>query len=90
MTPGLSGQAFNCASGVKVTIQELAEKVLAYFDKKHLPIVYEDWKMGDVKYFDVDNTLLRNTGFDFKYEFEQGLKITLDDVANFLREHNHV
>lgn len=77
LTDGISGEAFNCASGVKVTIQELADSVLNYFDKKDLGINYEDWKPGDVKKFDVDNSKIKKLGFEFQYEFKEGLEKTM-------------
>jgi nucleoside-diphosphate-sugar epimerase len=72
------GEAFNCASGAKVTIHELAEKVLAYYGKEHLDIKFRDWKLGDIKRFDVDNSKLRSLGFEFRTSFDQGLAQTLE------------
>ena len=83
VTPAMSGQAYNCASGVKVTIQELAEQVRAYFNKPELAIEYEDWKLGDVKVFDVDNSKLKSLGFEFNYSFEDGLNKTLASAEEF-------
>ncbi|MEB3286047.1 MAG: NAD-dependent epimerase/dehydratase family protein [Vampirovibrionales bacterium] len=77
-TPGISGEAFNCASGVRVTIQELAEGVRQYFGKPELTIQYEEWKPGDIKTFDVSNAKIKSLGFEFQYNFEQGLHKTLD------------
>jgi nucleoside-diphosphate-sugar epimerase len=77
------GEVYNCASGVKVTIGELAEAVLAHFGRKHLGIQYEDWKPGDIVRFDVDNAKLKRLGFEFDYSFEQGLGETLE----WLRRH---
>lgn len=78
LTDNISGEAYNCASGVKVTIQELADAVLAYFGKQDLGIRYEDWKPGDIKTFDVNNAKIKQLGFEFDYTFEEGLKQTLD------------
>ena len=75
---GFGGQAFNCASGVKVTIQELADSILEHFDKKHLEIIYKDWKPGDVLRFEVSNKKLIDTGFKFKVGYEEGLSRTLE------------
>jgi UDP-glucose 4-epimerase len=80
---GTKGQAYNCASGVKVTIRELADAVLAHFNKRELGIEYHDWKPGDVLRFDVNNSKLTDLGFAFNYTFEQGLAETLD----WLQEH---
>lgn len=78
ITSGISGEAYNCASGVKVTILELAQKVLAYYGKENLEIQFKDWKTGDIKKFDVDNSKLKKLGFEFKTEFDEGLAQTLE------------
>jgi nucleoside-diphosphate-sugar epimerase len=83
MTDGISGEAYNCASGIKVTIQELAETVLQYFGREYLEIQYQDWKPGDIKKFDVDNSKLKSLGFNFQYDFKTGLYKTLDWSKNF-------
>jgi UDP-glucose 4-epimerase len=81
------GEAFNCASGAKVTIQELAEAVLDFFGKKNtLAIHYDDWKPGDILKFDVDNTKVKNLGFDFQYSFEEGLNTTLNWVCDYFQK----
>jgi len=78
ITPGISGEAYNCASGSKVTILELAQKVLAYYGKEDLEIQFKDWKTGDIKKFDVDNSKLKSLGFEFRTEFDGGLAQTLE------------
>ena len=83
VSPESRGQIYNCASGVKVTIQELAEAVLRHFRKEHLPIQYEDWKVGDIKKFDIDNSEIRRLGFSFEYSFERGLSETLEWVRDY-------
>lgn len=75
---GTKGEAYNCASGVRVTIQQLADAVLRHFGKEHLSIEYRDWKPGDILTFDVNNSKLKELGFEFNFTFEQGLNRTLD------------
>jgi len=77
-TTGISGEAYNCASGIKLTILELAQKVLAYYGKENLEIQFRDWKIGDIKKFEVDNSKLTSIGFEFKTEFADGLAQTLE------------
>jgi UDP-glucose 4-epimerase len=84
MLDGFSGEAFNCASGAKVTIQELADSVLKYFNRNDLKIIFQDWKPGDVLKFDVSNKKLLNTGFKFNFGFEQGLALTLKSSIEYL------
>ena len=72
-----SGEAYNCASGVKITIKELAEKVLQFFGRNPEDIIYKEWRPGDIKEFHVANEKLKKTGFDFKYSYNEGLERTL-------------
>lgn len=80
------GEAYNCASGVKVTIKQLADSVLSSLGKQHLGIEYRDWKLGDVRRFDVDNGKLKRLGFEFEYSFERGLGETLEWLEQHMRE----
>lgn len=72
-----AGEAYNCASGVQVSVRDLAEKVVAYYDS-NVDIVHEGHKIGDIRFFDVDNSKIKSLGFDFNYNFEQGLASTLE------------
>lgn len=74
--PRMSGQCFNCASGVKITLQELVESLKEIFSDKTIAVDYQDWTPGDIRVFDVDNSRLRSLGFSFKTSFEHGLRIT--------------
>lgn len=82
--PAMVGKAFNCASGVKITIQDLAERVLDHYKNPNLSIEYRDWKPGDIKNFDVSNEALRSFGFDFEKDFDTGLSETLTWTSNFI------
>ena len=79
----MPGRAFNCASGVAVTIQELAERVIDYFGKK-VGIDYADWKPGDIRKFSVSNGLLKSMGFEFRKNFDVGLRETLEWTQDFI------
>ena len=83
ISPGTQGKSYNCASGIKVTIKELAEKAKQHFGAESLPILYEGWTPGDIKIFDVDNQKLRSLGFEFTTSFDEGLVTTL----NWLQEY---
>jgi UDP-glucose 4-epimerase len=86
LTDGISGEAYNCASGVEVTIKELADAVLNYFDKNDLPIEYQDWKAGDIKFFNVSNEKIKKLGFNFEVPFEIGFKQTMNSVYQHIKE----
>ena len=78
------GEAYNCASGISVTIKELAQSVLRSLNKEELPIVYKDWKIGDIKDFNVSNDKLKELGFKFQYlNFAEGLDETLEWSRNY-------
>jgi len=76
--PRACGQVYNCASGIRVTIRELADLTLKFLNKEHLGVQYADWKLGDIKVFDVDNARLRSLGFALITPFEVGLQETLE------------
>jgi nucleoside-diphosphate-sugar epimerase len=83
-TPATAGNTYNCASGIKVTIQELAEAIRAYFKRPDLAIQYEDWKVGDIKRFEVDNAKLKKLGFTFATDFQTGLALTMESVRQYV------
>jgi UDP-glucose 4-epimerase len=73
---GGKGEAYNCASGLKVTINEIAEKIVTLADAT-TKINYEDWKTGDIKDFEVSHKKIEKLGFKFEYlEFDKGLQDT--------------
>ena len=82
-TDGTKGEAYNCASGIKVTIHELAKKILKYYKKDKLEILFKDWKLGDIKKFEVDNSKLKKLGFEWKTDFDEGLANTLEWSKNY-------
>jgi len=85
MTEGTKGEAYNCASGINVTVGELAEKVKKYFGREDLQTLYDDWTVGDIKTFDVSNEKIRKLGYKFEYLFDEGLEKTLKWLEEYLR-----
>ncbi len=80
------GEVFNSASGIKVTITELAEKLTKMLGREDLKPIYKDWRAGDIKNFEVSNAKLKARGFEFEHSFEEGLKKTIDWVKNQLHK----
>lgn len=72
-----TGEIFNVASGIKVTINELAHKLGRMMGSSVSPI-YDDWTIGDIRKFDIDNTKLKRLGFKYLTEFDDGLRKTID------------
>ena len=85
MSEGTKGEAYNCASGINITVEQLAEKVKKHFGRKDLQVIYDDWTVGDIRTFDVSNEKIKKLGHVFKWDFDEGLKETLNWLENYLR-----
>jgi len=68
-----SGKVYNCASGIKVTINELVD-YLSQLMKVPVEKIYEDRLVGDIDHFDVENDLI---SFDLGIRFLQDIRIGL-------------
>ena len=72
------GKTYNCASGIRVTVADLAAKVLARA-AEHGTIEHADPLPGDIREFNVDNQLItKDLGLQFEKDFDRGLGHTLD------------
>lgn len=80
------GRVYNCASGIKITIRELAEKIIETFEARVEP-EYRDWRPGDIKYFDVSNAELSALGFRFETGFDRGLRETIAWYREYFAKH---
>lgn len=86
-TPGTKGEVLNCASGIKVTIRQLADMVAQTLGVGEPDILYADWMPGDIKVFDIDNRKIRQKlGLDFITDFERGLALTVEWARGFFEE----
>lgn len=63
-----SGEFYNCASAIQVSIQELAEFVR---EEMHVEvgIDYKDWRPGDIIKFDIDNSKVLGLGATFNTDW---------------------
>lgn len=77
ITPEMDRNYYNCASGIKVTIKELAHYILKHFDRDDLAPIYKDWRPGDIKEFIIENSKLKNVAFDTFTGFDEGLRETV-------------
>lgn len=76
--PIANGEIYNCTSGIKVTISELAQLAADLLDIKNPTINHGDWTIGDIRYFDVDNSKIRkDLSIEFLADFREGLQKTL-------------
>lgn len=71
------GEIYNIASGLKITINKLADKLMKMMNK-HIEPIYDNWVEGDILLFDIDNSKLRDLGFDYHYSFDEGLRNTIE------------
>lgn len=80
------GEAYNVASGIRVSINELATNMLEILDKnKRLTISYGEPLVGDIMNFEVDNRKIRDhLGISFHQDFWGTLKQALSDTDAFL------
>jgi len=79
-------ESFNCASGISVSIGELADFVLAETGSTW-GIEYAPARRGDIQHFAVDNTKLRRLGIDFDTDWRSIVRKVIasqdsDGVAN--------
>ncbi|MEJ2721757.1 MAG: SDR family NAD(P)-dependent oxidoreductase [bacterium] len=83
-TPAAKGEVYNCASGITVTIRELADMVADILGVKDLEINYADWMVGDIKVFKIDNSKIkRDLGLEFLTDFRKGLEMTVEWARDF-------
>lgn len=84
--PRASGQAYNVASGIRVSINELAEGMLAILDRgKLLRVEHGEPLVGDIMNFDVSHEKIRtDLGIAFEGDFWGTLERALQDKDSFL------
>ena len=85
--PNSSGETYNCASGINITIQELALEISRIAGLKDPLISYDEWTPGDIKKFDIDNSKICA---DFEMEFEKNFTRGLEKTWNWFKERAEV
>lgn len=86
MSDKSKGQAYNAASGISVSINDLAINMLDLLDKSgQLQVVHGEPLVGDIMNFDIDNSKVRDhLGITFNQDFWGTLELALRDVDGFL------
>lgn len=78
------GQIYNCASAIKVTINDLADMMRAFHQKPQHKVIYGDWLVGDIKCFNIDNSKIRKQlGMRFTTDICDGLSRTIKDIETY-------
>ncbi len=68
---------YNVALGNKITINELAEKIIKITNSKS-KIIYAEERPGDIKHSRADVSKLKSLGFQPEYDFDEALKLTIE------------
>lgn len=85
-TPAAKGQAYNAASGIRVTINDLAHNMLKFTNRNDISVEYGPPLVGDIMNFDIDNTKVRtDLGIEFNLDFWGTLEQSLSDIDGFLK-----
>jgi UDP-glucose 4-epimerase len=83
---GKTGEAYNCCSGIKVSIHDLAKMILKIMKKENLEIQFRKWRFGDIKYFDVCNRKIKEIGMEFDTDFENKMKQIIKNYEIYFRK----
>jgi UDP-glucose 4-epimerase len=86
MSGNTNGNVYNCASGIKVTIEELYRYVCEILGKPDHPVEFRDWMPGDIKVFDIDNSRIKaDLGIEFVTDFKAGLNLTVNWAKEYYK-----
>ena len=80
-------QTYNVASGIKVSVNELAKKLIVMMGaEKNIKIVHGEPLIGDIMYFDISNEKIReHLGVSFEQDFWGTMSRTIDDFQKYLK-----
>ena len=80
------GQVYNAASGISVTINELAENIKKMLESK-VNILHDKPLIGDIMHFDVSNKKITDElGITFEKDFWGTLRIALNEFLDYLKK----
>ncbi len=80
-----NGQIYNCASAIKITINDLCKFMLKAFNHPDLKPIYKDWLPGDIKEFNINNSKIRQIGMDFTTDFYGQLTKILEEMKLYVQ-----
>lgn len=78
------GKIYNCASSIKVTVNDLCNAVIKHFGKQNIKPIYEDWLIGDIKSFNIDNSKIKKLGLTFQTDFYKQLEETIEEMKEYI------
>lgn len=68
---------FNVARGGRITINDLAKKIVELTTSKS-KIIYAPERAGDVKHSQADISKLNSLGFESKFDLDEGINVTIE------------
>lgn len=85
VNPVSNGKAYNAASGISVTINDLARNMIKILDAKNIDVEYGPPLIGDIMHFEVSNeAVVKDLGATFNTDFWGTLEIAISDTKAFL------
>ena len=80
------GQVYNAASGISVTINELAKNIKNMLNSP-VDIIYDKPLIGDIVHFDVSNKKIKDDlGINFEKDFWGTLQTALSEFVDYLKK----
>ena len=84
--PAAKGQVYNAASGVRIKINDLANKMLEFTNLNDISVGRGPPLVGDIMNFDINNTkVCTDLGVEFNRDFWGTLQASLSDIDGFLK-----
>ena len=80
-----NGEIYNCASAIKITINDLCRFMLKYFGQTKVKPIYKDWLIGDIKIFNIANSKIKKLGMNFETDFYGTLTSILEDMKLYVK-----
>lgn len=84
MSDKTKGEVYNCPSSIQVTVGEIADYVKKALNMEDVECIYDDWTIGDIKYFELDNSKVKSLGIDKFTDFDEGMANTINWMKNRL------
>lgn len=82
------GKVYNAASGIQVSINDLAINMIKLMGaEKYSKVIHDVPLIGDIMYFDVSNeAIINDLGINFEKNFMGTLAKTLDEFTKYLKK----
>jgi len=71
------GEIYNCASGIQISILDLLKRISDIMKVEVKP-EFRETRTGDIRNFEVSNKKIMDLGYKFRYDFDEGLKETIE------------